>query len=151
MPLARVCSLVVVAALALAIATPARPASGTSPACGVIGTLLTVGLLGQTHADHHEIPTSKLRTGWPKFMTVAEASARGLDRSTPDKAELATRFRSLVDRLGRAGAALAANDIARFWTTIAQAKPDTVAVSSLAKKTKLVCRDGHGTVTVSAP
>jgi hypothetical protein len=144
------------AALAAASSAESAPTGkGTSPACAVIGTLLAVGLLVQAHEEHQQpAPVAKLRTGWPKMLAAARSAERRLDRSTPVRRRLATRFALLVTSLERAGEALQAGDLKRFWTSLDRAKPDMTAVSSLAKKAGLACTsdDGHGgTVTIGSP
>jgi hypothetical protein len=152
---------VVFAAVSLAAALPAQSSAerapagkGTSPACAVIGTLLAVGLLVQAHEEHQPAPVAKLRTGWPKMLVTARSAERRLDRSTPVRRRLAVRFALLVTALERAGDALQAGDMDRFWASLEQTKPDVTAVSSLAKKARLACTadDGHGgTLTIGSP
>jgi hypothetical protein len=121
----------------------------------VIGTLLAVGLLVQAHEEHQQpAPVAKLRTGWPKMLAAARSAERRLDRSTPVRRRLATRFALLVTSLERAGEALEAGDLKSFWTSLERTKPNVTAVSSLAKKAGLACTsdDGHGgTLTIGGP
>jgi hypothetical protein len=138
---------VLFAAVSLGAALPAPAAAGkaTSPACAVMGTLLAVGLLMQAHEEHQQpAPVSKLRAGWPKLLAAARTAERGLDRSTPVRQRLALHFGVLVTGLDRAGHALQAGDMDRFWTTLGRTKPAVTAVSALAKKAKLTCTSGDG-------
>jgi hypothetical protein len=149
--LAAVAVLLLLAASVPVGSLAAAPRSkGITPACGAIGTLLAVGLLGDAHRKHQGVEIAKVRAGWPKLMTAAQASARGLPRSTPFQRQFAERFSALVDRLDAAGAALTALDDARFWAALDHAQADVRAVSALAKRAGLVCRtsDGRGSVTV---
>jgi hypothetical protein len=153
---------VLFAVVSLAAALPAQSAAerapadtGSSPACGVIGTLLAVGLLVQAHEEHQQpAQIAKLRTGWPKMLAAARSAERRRDRSTPVRRRLAVRFALLATALERAGDALRAGDLDRFWTSLEQTKPTVTAVSSLAKRAGLACTsdDGHGgTLTIGSP
>jgi hypothetical protein len=150
----RLAVLLATVALGGVLSAPAGAGKGTSPACAVMGTLLAVGVVVQAHEEHQQpAPISKLRTGWPKMLAAARSAAPKLDRSTPVKRRLADRFALLVTGLERAGVALQSSDMDRFWTSLAQTKPDVLAVSSLAKQANLACTstDGHGTLTITSP
>jgi hypothetical protein len=150
--LAALAALIVVGACVPAGSLAGAPQSkGVTPQCGALGTLFAVSLLADTHQKHPgDVQFSKVRAAWPRLMTVARASERGLSRSTAPQRQLADRFSSLVDRLDAAGAALKAGDADRFWATLTSALSDVRAVSALGKRAGLVCRttDGRGSVTI---